>query len=190
MSTGAFINFLLPFKKDGETISAKEQAKKILQKSQELVRNGSKGVGITYSANYDQTIKIAETYKQGKWFTDTNGANQANVMHQMEALMHTHPYEDLQGKLRIVPITTMDGYSSKPRPKPWSVTHKDIVKADLERIKAYLEDGWDILGWQNQTTIDDPKHPYAVGGGIANLPPEIEKLIQKTLIQFDQDYRV
>jgi hypothetical protein len=103
--------------------------------------------------------------------------------------MSSHRFQDLQGKLRIVPITTMDGFENNDRDKPWNQIHLDIVKTDLDRIKAYLEDGWDILGWQNQATVSDPKHPYAIGGGIASLSTAISNVIQKTLIQFATIYK-
>ena len=188
MSAGTFINFLLPFRKGEIGVSAEDQAKAILQKGQELIKNGSKGVGIIYSANYGQTHKIEETYKRGGWFTQTDGANQAAVMHRMESLMHSNQYKDLQGKLRIVPITTMDAHEGDP--ERWNTqVHMEIVKTDLERIKTYLEDGWDILGWQNQNTVNDPRHPYAIGGGVASIPAEVSNEIQKTLIHFAQGYK-
>jgi hypothetical protein len=188
MSTGAFINFILAFKKDGIGVSADDQAKDILQKGRELIMNGSKGVAIIYSANYGQTRKIVETYKKGEWFTQTNGAHQAAVMHKMELLMENDPYHDLQGKLRIAPITTMNG--SDHSVEPWNDrVHMDIVKTDLARIKSYLEAGWDILGWQNQNSVNHPRHPYAIGGGIASVPDDISAEIQKSLIQFSLDYK-
>lgn len=190
MNTGAFINFLLPFKKNGVGISAENQAKAILQESQKLIREGAKGVGICYSANYGQTCKIEETYKKGDWYTQTDGANQAAVMHSMEAQMSNIQYKDLQGKLRIVPITTMNDYGSDHQVKPWNdQVHMDIVKYDLERIKTYVENGWIILGWQNQITASDPKHPYAIGGGVATVPADISDEIQNTLIHYAIVYK-
>ncbi len=187
MSAGAFINFLLPFKKGGIGVSAEDQAKAILQKSQELIKNGSKGVGIIYSANYGQTRKIEKTYQKGEWFTGTDGANQATVMHNLESLMSSDAYKNLQGKLHIVPITTMNGFDGV---NPWNdQVHMTIVKTDLDRIKNYPEDGWDILGWQNQNTVNDTGHPYAIGGGIASIPANISNEIQKTLIQYAKDYK-
>ena len=50
--------------------------------------------------------------------------------------------------------------------------HITVVKDDLAQIKQMLENGWDILGWQNQTT-----KKYAVGGGIANLSHDISDKI-------------
>ena len=183
MSAGAFINFYLSY----AGVSYEDQAIAILQKSRDRLKAGAKGVAITYSANYGQTRAIAETYRQGDWFTGTNGAHQAAVMHAMELLMRREPYRELQGKVRIAPVTTMEG-GGQPR-IPWSdPAHLEIAKADLARIQAYLEDGWDILGWQNQKTVKDPDHPYAVGGGIAIVPDEVSEVIQATLIQFAREY--
>jgi hypothetical protein len=63
-----------------------------------------------------------------------------------------------------------------------------IVTTDLERLKIYLEGGWNILGWQNQKTVSNPKHPYAIGGGVAKLPPAVSDKIQNTLIGYATTY--
>jgi hypothetical protein len=51
-----------------------------------------------------------------------------------------------------------------------------------------LENGWDILGWQNQTTIKT-KNKYAVGGGVATLPHDISHEIQSTLLSLASQYK-
>jgi hypothetical protein len=191
MRAGTFNNFLIPFKKETRGISAEEQAKIILQKGQELIKSRSKGVGIIYSANYGQTRKIEETYQKGDWFTGTDGGNQAKVLCLMESLMNTDLYKGLQGILRILPITTMNALVDDHPVKPWTDrVHMEIVKTDLGRIKTYLEDGWDILGWQNQESVNNLRHPYAIGGGIARLPTEIANEIQKTLMQYALNYKI
>ena len=48
--------------------------------------------------------------------------------------------------------------------------------------------GWDVLGWQNQQTVNNPQHPYAIGGGVARLPPAVDDKIQKTLMEFAKNY--
>ena len=186
MSHGNFVNFLLPFvDKAGSGVSNQNQAEAILNKSRQLVKNGSKGVAITYSANYGQTREIQRVYFAGGWNTHTTGANQAAVMQSMESLMGKQ-YQDLQGKMRILPITTMNAYHNPV--SPWNNdVHMGIVITDLERIKIYLEGGWDVLGWQNQTTVGTT-HPYAIGGGIASLPPAISDHIQTTLSQYFNTY--
>ena len=183
MSAGAFINFYLSY----QGVSAEEQAVEILKKGRERLQQGARGVAITYSANYGQTRVIAETYRQGGWFTGTDGASQAAVMRTMEALLGRDAYQELRGKVRIAPITTMNAYENPLT--PWNGrVHLEIAKADLARIQAALEDGWDVLGWQNQHTVKDPVHPYAVGGGIAFLPVEVAEVIQATLIRFAREY--
>ena len=181
---GSFINFELDYSKS----TNQQQADLILKKAQSLISSGSKGVAITYSANYGQTYKIEKTYFMGDWNTGTGGANQADVMTEMEKAMGSPPYDSLQHKMHILPITTMNGY---PSADPWSDdTHMGIVITDLYRIQIYLDAGWDVLGWQNQKTVGDPKHPYAVGGGVvASLPQAISDKIQDTLIDYSKNYK-
>ena len=66
--------------------------------------------------------------------------------------------------------------------------HITVVKDDLAQIKQMLENGWDILGWQNQTTIKG-KHKYAVGGGVAILSDDISNEIQSTLLSLASQYK-
>ncbi len=172
---GKFIDFYLPYSEYGNYISAKSQAQKILQEADTLLKKGSFGVAIIYSANYGQTKTIRKTYAEGKYKTGTSGANQANVMTEMENLLDTPNYQHLQGKIRIAPITTMTNLDFDGK------DHITVVKDDLAQIQQMLENGWDILGWQNQTTIKN-KNKYAVGGGIAKLPHDISNEIQSTLL--------
>ncbi len=173
-----FINFHLPYKdENGAFVSSEQQARSILDKAQTLIDSGVKGVAITYSANYGQTVNIHKVYNAGEWFTGTSGSNQADVMTKMEKLMETE-YSDLQHLLQIAPITTMTyeikdgGYGGK--------THQEVVEADLAYIKQLLDKGWTVLGWINQ----DSSPLYAVGGGIASLPIVLDNLIQDTLSQY------
>ena len=179
---GKFIDFYLPYSQDGNHISAKSQAQKILQEADTLLKTCSFGVAIIYSANYDQTKTIRKTYAEGGYKTGTSGANQANVMTEMENLLDTPNYQHLQSKIRIAPITTMTyaDYDGKD--------HITVVKDDLAQIKQMLENGWDILGWQNQTTIKS-KNKYAVGGGVATLSQDISDEIQSTLLSLASQYK-
>ena len=185
-SKGTFIDFFLAYKLDGVLVSDLDQATKILEHAESLLEKGSQGVAITYSANYGQTLKIEETYQSGGWNTETNGSNQAAVIAAMESLLGD-AFESLRKKVRIAPITTMtySGYGGK--------THKEVVKEDLDRIQASLDAGWDILAWINQ----DSQPEYAIGGGVAKgldengnvrFPPELAKLVQKSLAEFSKDY--
>ena len=183
---GVFIDFLLAYEENGRFISSQMQAQTIIDKAKALLANGAAGVAITYSANFGQTQKIAETYQIGAWNTETGGSNQADVMMAMENLLGSTATE-LQGKLRIAPITTMTytDYGGK--------THAKVITDDLAAIKALLEQGWVILGWINQVSAPD----YAVGGGIANsldaqgmprFPKSLSDFVQMTLKGFSSNY--
>ncbi len=189
MSTGHFINFYLPFKENGVGVSYTEQAKRIIAKAQELIKNGAPGVAITYSANYGQTLTIEKTYAADDWNTHTSGGNQAMVMVELEQLLGSTD-QSLQGLLQIAPITTMNG-GGVPESQWDDAFHTKVVTQDLDRIDTQLRNGWDILGWQHQGTINDPTHPYAVGGGYASgLPDFISDNIQQALIGFAKAYPV
>lgn len=186
MAKGTFINFYLPYSQEGAIVSSQEQAKAILTKARNLIADGAKGVGITYSANYGQTREIERIYFAGGWNTQTKGANQADVMCNMESLM-VREYDMLQGKVHILPITTMNAFSDWV--ERWNEdVQLGIVTTDLDRIRIYLETGWHILGWQNQSTIKNSTSPYAVGGGIAQLPDLVKDKIQATLIEYAKVY--
>ena len=186
MSTGAFVDFNLPYSRGGMPISSEQQAESILIEAQRLTGKGAIGVAITYSANYGQTRAISQTYLAGGWHTHTGGANQAAVIGCMETLLAGR-YMALQRKMRIAPITTMNAYVDPV--VPWNEEiHLGIAITDLDRIEAYLMCGWVVLGWQNQTTVTNPQHPYAIGGGIAALPAAVSDRIQRTLCGFALNY--
>jgi hypothetical protein len=185
MSTGVFVNCNIPYAKGNEA----SQAQSILKMAKGFIDGGAVGAAITYSANYGQTREIEKVYFGGGWDTKTTGANQAEVVQEMEALLGGPPYEDLQGRFRLCPITTMNAYPGDDPLENWNEDLlRGIVTTDLDRIKSYLEAGWCVLGWQNQATVNDDKHPYAVGGGVAKLPAAISDQIQKTLIACAQQY--
>jgi len=187
MPNGQFINFNIPFLQNGAYVSSQSQAKQILTKAQSLINDGAIGVAITYSANYGQTLTIESVYASGGWDTHTNGANQAAVMSEMESLMGS-TYQSLQGRMRIAPITTMNAYTNPLN--PWNEhVQMGIVENDLDRIQQYLQNGWMVLGWQNQDTVTNATYPYAVGGGVVKPPQAITNKIQVTLIQFSKTYK-
>ena len=102
-----------------------------------------------------------------------DGANQAQVMKAMEAHLGDQDWSKLQMKVRIARITTIPDRGSD---------HVQIVQADVARIHDQLDQGWAILGWQNQTTVHRKDHPYAIGGGVAGtLPADVERAIQDGL---------
>ena len=176
---GQFINFYLEYVKFPPG-NSREQAEKIIATAKNRIDAGASGLAITYSANYGQTKKIHQTYELGGWNTGTSGANQAEVIREMELLVDNKTVA-LQKKIRIAPITTLtyepDGFGN--------FTHEEVVRQDLDRIDGLLNSGWDVLGWVNQSS--NPR--YAIGGGVvASLPKHIDDLIQKTLSQFASDY--
>ncbi|WP_299734254.1 hypothetical protein [uncultured Endozoicomonas sp.] len=165
---------VLDFKKDDN----KTQAEKILQQAQTLLQNNPdlSGVAVTYSANHEQTLKIIDTYNKGNWFTGTNGANQADVMREMEKLLETGQFKHLQSKMRIAPITTMqhDGSSAT----------NDEFAISLDNIKQLTNNNWHILGWQNQLTHRNTVAPFAIGGGVSKaMPADHQRQIQDHLKQ-------
>lgn len=155
--TGQFVNYYLPYSENGAPVPPDQQALRILKTAQSLLAGGAIGVAITYSANYQQTQIIGQTYATGGWNTGTSGANQAAVMTEMESLEGTAAWSSLQGKVRIAPITTMP-YSNYGRK-----THDQVIADDLANIKKLLNAGWTVLGWVNNSTQPN----YAVGGGVA-----------------------
>ena len=107
-------------KKDAINADSLKQAEKILNKALEYVDVYSK-IGITYSANHDQSMLIREKYSNfdspdstdstvRNCKTGIEGSNQANVMKTMEALLYEEQrgtkYESLKNKVRILPIST------------------------------------------------------------------------------------
>ncbi len=159
-----------------------DKALTIITEAQKQVSADVAGVAITYSANYGQTVKIHDTYQSGGWNTQTGGGNQATVMAAMETLMGGK-FSSLQHLLEIAPITTMT-YSDYG-----GQTQEQVLDADLNYIKALLDKGWAVLGWQNQDSVKNPNAPYAIGNGISGpLPQKINDLIQTTLAKFAVDY--
>lgn len=154
------VPFRVDFEKNGTSVSSRAQAIQILDEVARLHANGAKTVGITYSANQDQTDKITDTYKKGGWKTGTNGANQAAVISQIEQLLTEPKYQHLQSVYRTVPITTMK-FDSKGKAVPADDTS---VKESLKHASQFMKDGGVLLGWTNQKT---PQGSLAIGGGVA-----------------------
>jgi hypothetical protein len=118
-----------------------------------------KKVGITYSANSDQTEEIRFTYQENGWQTRTNGANQAAVMHQVEQYLESEDYKCFRTIFRIMPITTINRDRNRDL--------RGLVQEDLACIEEFVREGNMLLIWCNQDTGWKP----AIGGGIsANFP--------------------
>jgi len=153
-SVGAFVPTRIAYK--GKL--TREQAKEILERvAYYHFQLGYAKVGITYSANHDQTEKIRKTYEEGGWDTGTDGTNQAAVMREVENLLATKDYKDLQGVFAILPITTC-AHSG-----PTGKTTGSWLKQDIDYINEFMDaKGGVVLGWQNEYT---PVNSYAVGRG-------------------------
>lgn len=179
MTRGAFIDFPLVYD-DGinHGLSNGQQAQTILTAARTLLSQGYPIVAILYSANASQTSDIEKAYAEGRYSAGIVGANQAQVMSALEDKLGTDS-RDLQLKIRIAPITTI------PAPQMDPLV---AVKADLDRIEAQLKNGWALLGWQNQLSVLSKEHPYAIGGGIQQLKPDIDSTIQSRLKGFKAEY--
>ena len=181
MESGHFIPFLLRFKdKSGTIIPAEEQAKRVVSKVREVLDDGAMGVAIIYSANYRQSQKIRETYASNNWKTGVKGANQAAVIQWVEYLIE-HSFQDLQGRFRVAPITTMtyDTYDGQQL--------SEVVLKDLEYIKSLLNEGWHVLGWMNQET----QPHYAIGGGVSGtMDTDLKDMIQRALVEYAIEYSI
>jgi hypothetical protein len=175
---GKFIPLLIPFQTNKQLVPAAEQALQILKAVDQLTKeNSCKYAGITYSSNYDQTKTIRLCYLNNKSITGINGANQAAVIHEIEKLLSEN-FLPLQGKFRVVPVTTMT-YTNYD-----DLTLEAVIENDLKEMKNLLDEGYCIFGWMNQNTAPE----YAIGGGIASLPDNLQKKIQETLKHYSEKY--
>ena len=182
---GHFLPFNLAYKTQGGVeISAKSQAETFLDAALKLY-DGGKGyqkVGLTYSANHDQTIKIKDTFDMGDWRTGTSGEHQAAVLHEAEALMETEKYKSLHGVVQWMPFTTMVGSEGKFEPK-W-------VTDDINNLNQFMSDeGRILLGWQNQGTVTNEQKPFAIGGGVAEGLDDSKKASEKQLTSFQEELK-
>jgi len=180
MTHGKFIDLLLDYTKHSST----ELAELLLNKASESVDNdGAKGVGYIYSANYGQTREIEKTYFGNEWNSHTSGANQATIVMAVESELGKS-FQKLQGKVHILPITTMNAYTD-PIDDWDDKLHLGILNQDLDRVENYLKCGWDVLGIQDPHS--DSKKPYAIGGKIANMSPSVSEFIQNFLIRLKNE---
>jgi hypothetical protein len=160
---------------------AKRQAIYILDHIRQLrLEEPELVVGLTYSANENQTIHIRETYQKGEWNTQTNGSNQATVIAEIEKQLATD-YQDLQSAFRILPITSI----------PTQEQHKSqsgraaLLTEDLEAIRQFTnEPNHVVLAWQNQLKNDRSQFSkYAIGGGVVDIAYEDNHYIQACLTE-------
>lgn len=162
-----------------------EQAIEILGLAKVYHAEGYKKIGITYSANHEQSMAINKCYQQNKWQTNIRGRNQAAVIAEVERLLLTDKYQHLQNVFQILPISTC------ARPGGIGAVEMQWLQEELNALDTFITDKNFILGWQDSTSIIRKDSPYAVGGGLSKqLTAEQNKLIQDTLINIEKKYSI
>lgn len=160
VKTGQFIPTFIGYVKNSE----EAQARAILAKVKKLHQQGHEKVGILYSANHDQIVKqIKPAYAAGKWKTGISGANQAKVMQEVEKLLATDEYKNLQNVFQILPISTCAKVGGlDPVQQSW-------LNEELQDIENFLESSQKraIIAWQNEDANDKLAKKYAIGGSIS-----------------------
>jgi hypothetical protein len=160
-----------------------EQAAEILDLIADYHAKGYTKVGITYSANHDQSIAINKTYQENNWQTNTRGGNQAAVITALEKLLVTEKYCYLQNVFRILPISTCAKIGGK------GAVENAWLAEELLAIDSFLKENNLLLGWQDGISIKNKEAPFAVGGGISKqLTEDQNEMIQGTLLNFMEKY--
>jgi hypothetical protein len=174
MKQGLFVDFYCPY----QNRSSQDQAHQIVKTADGYLKQGYRKVGIIYSANYEQAHRIKRSYSKEKWITGLGGSNQGAVMTAMEDILKWDR-QDLQGRLIILPMSTMNGYRKiYSSDDNFTKIHPHVIDEDFIYIRRFINEGGVALGWQNDTTINRKDGPYAYGGGVTQLRPEIHAQIQ------------
>lgn len=193
---GAFVPAFIGFQERGK--SNRDQAKEILDHVMYYhLKYGYTKVGITYSANNDQTEeqiyrnyfsdldkenkKKHPSYINNKWkLTNVGGTGQAAVMEQVEILLNDNseenPYRHLRKIFFILPITTC------AKPSGEGAVKNDWLIRDMANLESFITKGRGlVLGWQNEVANQDANKKYAVGGGMSRLADATAKMEDGTL---------
>ena len=141
-------------------------------------------IGLTYSANRDQTINIRTAqdqppdnktgyFKKGSGLSKISGDNQAAVLQLLSNKINKSSpqiQEKFNNHFRIIPFTTMGGVKNRG----------PLNKNDMTECIDYLENfipsnsnpsNRILLGWVNQYTKPGR---FAIGGGVAKGLPVAE----------------
>lgn len=167
-------------------MSATEQARTILDNVRVLKEKGYREVGITYSANQEETAALLAYYADTKNPKEAAfprlGTNQGAVMKEVLRLLAEDKYHDLEPAFKIIPLTTMK-YDAQGNV---AVAEESSVTASIQNAQHFMQaSNHALLGWQNQSTRTLPADFYsqpnqtaeaaklgtkyfAVGGGIAS----------------------
>ncbi|NBQ17504.1 hypothetical protein EBU24_04250, partial [bacterium] len=186
--------FFMTYEKNNNGgLNTEKQAEKIVNVVKCLIAKGYKHIGLTYSANQDQTIQVFSDYNYDKnSSTNTfendqekniseeilNGSNQAAVLTKLNDIVKDGTsYSNFKKTFRVIPFTTMryikatdsNKVTASDLNETASGNNKECVAAAEEFLK--LDDSI-ILGWCNQDCggMDDTsstKQKFAIGGGIA-----------------------
>jgi len=149
--------FQVPFEDaKGKGIGAQAQAAQILADMQAmLTERPDAKIGITYSANNDQSESIINGYKTGD--CSIGGSNQGAVFTIVAAEIKKRGWND---KVHILPVSTCLHSGGA------DAVDDQIVKRDAQNIAQHLGAGWVVLGLQNQHLKNTP-NKYSIGGGVA-----------------------
>lgn len=161
----------------------KAQAQVIINRVLNLLRENPNvfQVGITYAANDEQSKALYEMYRLHGKLPDIYGNNQAAVMHELLKLLNDS-YQDLVPVIKIMPITTCIQGGGTLSPKP------ENVMEEIKRIEEFVKEGGVLLGWQNQNTVNNENHPFAIGGGVAqNFSDNLSEYVQTELKRIEQE---
>jgi len=210
--SGKVAQFFMTYskQKDDVGLDSSQQAQKITNVVKCLIAKGYKHIGLTYSANQDQTIQVFGDYKYDKNLsTNTfendqeknistqilNGSNQAAVLTKLNDIVKdSTSYSNFKKAFRVIPFTTMRYIKATDSGK---VTASDLNETDSGNNKECVAvaeeflklDDSIILGWCNQDCdgMDDTsstKQKFAIGGGIAAGLPKAKNTYIPEYLKF------
>jgi hypothetical protein len=203
--SGKVAQFFMTFEKGGNGgLKSDEQAEKIVNVVKCLMAKGYKHIGLTYSANQDQTTEIFSDYNYNKDSSDNKfadneeknissqvlgGANQANVLTKLNDIIKNNAsYSDFKKAFRVIPFTTMR-YDKSNNKLDLDVSASGNNTECIEAAKNFLKlENSIILGWCNQDSDKLPdkteKKTFAIGGGEAAQLKDANKLYIPEYLQF------
>ena len=200
-----------------QTADARRQAEEILTGMLQVMdtNNPHQKFGVVYSANLSQTKEIEKWRNDSgndKTFPPTmEGVNQAAVMREMVWLMqHDSKYVELQGRVEILPITTVKYKQDPVRRGDNYIQDEDYktngqqlqqISKDLSVISNFKQHGGVVIQLVNQTGFGpnaqkppvsgtflsaSNEYSYGVGGGTTTLSPQLNQMVQEALHDFAQ----
>lgn len=146
------INGLVRLVIDFKEMDDIQQAKYIIKIVKKMIETYDYDkIGITYSANGNQTKEIIEKYNKNN-VPMIEGANQASVLNK---LLEHDDYKNIKEKFRIIPFTTME----------WQKNEDNNIEECINFANKFLDNEKNvIIGWANQNTEENK---LAIGGGVS-----------------------